>query len=112
MWRSVARIRRNMHNLRKSPRVADESMFGGMNINNGTEFPIIFARETAGRQRIGFSAIFRIVLAPFSLLSCFSSQPHANGVDGLWVSGRHEFAQISEMNHLMVNDSMRYAILM
>ncbi|KOM52160.1 hypothetical protein LR48_Vigan09g081900 [Vigna angularis] len=33
-----------------------------------------------------------------------------NGSDGVWVTG--EFSQVSEMNHLMVSDSMRYAILM
>ncbi|KAJ9176824.1 hypothetical protein P3X46_012096 [Hevea brasiliensis] len=100
-----------MQNIRKSPRVADESMFGGMNINNGAEYPI-FVRdmERPHRGRSGFSAMFRIVLSPLSLLSCFS-QPHPSGADGLWVSGG-EFAQLSEMNHLMVNDSMRYAILM
>lgn len=96
-----------MQNIRKSPRVADESMFGGMNINNGTEYPM----ERSHRWSSGFSAMFRIVLAPLSLLSCFS-QPHPSGsADGLWVSGG-EFSQLSEMNHLMVNDSMRYAILM
>lgn len=57
----------------------------------------------------GFSMIYSVLRTPFSLLSCFS-QPHVNGVDGMWVSG--EFARISEVNHLMVNDSMRYAILM
>ncbi|EEF27871.1 conserved hypothetical protein [Ricinus communis] len=92
--------------MRKSPRVADESMF----INNGAEFPIFVREMDRSRHRwSGLSAIFSIVLAPLSLLSCFS-QPHANGADGLWVSG--ELAQLSEMNHLMVNDSMRYAILM
>ena len=96
-----------MQNIRKSPRVADESMFGGL---NGAEFPILVPDMNRSRRWNGLSsAIFRIVLAPFSILSC-SSQPHVNGADGLWVTG--EFAQLSEMNQLMVNDSMRYAILM
>lgn len=106
MWRRLARLRRNMENIRKSPRVADESMFGGV---NGVEFPILVHDIDRPRRWDGFSAIFSIVLAPLSILSCFS-QPHVNGADGLWVSG--EFAQLSEMNHIMVNDSMRYAILM
>ncbi|KAJ0111487.1 hypothetical protein Patl1_01882 [Pistacia atlantica] len=91
MWRMLVVMRRNLQNIRKSPRVADENMF---NIN-GTELPIL-VHDT-------------LVRAPLSIVSCFS-QPHVNGADGVWVSG--EFAQISEMNHLMVSDSMRYAILM
>ncbi|KAJ4830377.1 hypothetical protein Tsubulata_041233 [Turnera subulata] len=97
-----------MQNIRKSPRVADENMFN----NGGGEYPINFAdRHRAGRwnNNGAFSAILSVLLVPFSILSCFS-QPHVNGADGLWVSG--EFVQLSEMNHLMVNDSMRYAILM
>ncbi|KAG8640513.1 uncharacterized protein LOC110607968 [Manihot esculenta] len=113
MWRSLARLRRNMQNIRKSPRVADESMFGGMNINHGAEYPI-FVRDmerVPQRWSRGFSAVFRVVLAPLSIISCFSP-PHTNsGGDRMWVSGA-DFAQLSEMNHLMVNDSMRYAILM
>ncbi|KAJ6401423.1 hypothetical protein OIU84_016771, partial [Salix udensis] len=38
MWRKLARLRSNVQNIGKSPRVADESMFGGM---NGAEFPIL-----------------------------------------------------------------------
>ena len=106
MWHKLARLRRNVQNIRKSPRVADESMFGGM---NGAEFPILVRDMNRAQRWNSLSALFRIVLAPFSILSC-SSQPHVNGADGLWVTG--EFAQLSEMNHLMVNDSMRYAILM
>ncbi|XP_061970130.1 uncharacterized protein LOC133692962 [Populus nigra] len=106
MWHKLARLRRNVQNIRKSPRVADESMFGGM---NGAEFPILVRDMNREQRWNSLSALFRIVLAPFSILSC-SSQPHVNGADGLWVTG--EFAQLSEMNHLMVNDSMRYAILM
>ncbi|KAJ6403989.1 hypothetical protein OIU85_020211 [Salix viminalis] len=109
MWQKLARLRRNVQNIRKSPRVADESMFGGM---NGAEFPILVPDLNRARRWNGLSAaLFRVVLAPFSILSC-SSQPHhhVNGADGLWVTG--QFAQLSEMNQLMVNDSMRYAILM
>ncbi|KAH8489606.1 hypothetical protein Peur_058923 [Populus x canadensis] len=107
MWRKLARLRSNVQNIRKSPRVADESMFGGM---NGAEFPILVRDMNRTQRWNALSALLRIVLAPFSIPSCFSSQPHVHGADGLWVTG--EFAQLSEMNHLMVNDSMRYAILM
>ncbi|KAJ8749167.1 hypothetical protein K2173_018638 [Erythroxylum novogranatense] len=109
MWRSLARLGLNMRNIRKSPRVADESMFRGMNMINGTEYPTLVRDMDRPHRWNAFSAIISIVLAPISILSCFS-QPHVNGADGLWLSG--EFEQLSEMNHLMVNDSMRYAILM
>lgn len=87
--------------------MADENMLGD---GNGTELPII-GNGTDGRRCVsnGFSAIYNMVQAPLSLLSCFS-HPRVNGADGLWVSG--DFASFSEINHLVVNDSMRYAILM
>ncbi|KAJ9686660.1 hypothetical protein PVL29_015504 [Vitis rotundifolia] len=107
MWHMLAAMRRNFQNIRKSPKVADENMFGG---GNQAELPI-FGRDMERRARgwDGFSAVYSIVRVPLSLLSCFS-HPHVNGADGVWVSG--DFAHISEMNHLMVSDSMRYAILM
>lgn len=102
-------MRQNLQNMRKSPRVADENMFGDQ--GNGVGLPHNAA--VAGRPRHGwhgFSVICSIVLAPLSLLSCLS-HPHISGTDhGVWVSG--DIARISEMNHLMVSDSMRYAILM
>ncbi|OMO75826.1 hypothetical protein COLO4_25851 [Corchorus olitorius] len=82
---------------------------GGVNNNNGGEMPIFIDGRGGRGSWNGVSVICSVVRAPLSLLSCFS-QPHANGADGVWVST--EFAQISEMNHLMVSDSMRYAILM
>ncbi|KAK8717791.1 hypothetical protein V6N13_045047 [Hibiscus sabdariffa] len=94
MWRMLAVLRRNLQNMKKSHRVADENM-------------VVVDRR---RSWNGLSVICSVVRAPFSLVSCFS-QPHVNGADGVWVSS-HEFSQISEMNHLMVSDSMRYAILM
>ncbi|XP_044494259.1 uncharacterized protein LOC123217342 [Mangifera indica] len=110
MWRMLVVMKRNLQNIRKSPRVADENMF---NIN-GAELPILvhdmnIRRRSSHRGWNAFSLIYALVRAPLSIVSCFS-QPHVNGADGVWVSG--EFAQISEMNHLMVSDSMRYAILM
>lgn len=98
-------MRQNLQNMRKSPRVADENMVGDQAIGVGLP-------QNAGRPRHGwngFSVICSIVLAPLSLLSCLS-HPHISGTDGVWVSG--DIAHISEMNHLMVSDSMRYAILM
>ncbi|XP_057954827.1 uncharacterized protein LOC131148886 [Malania oleifera] len=95
-------LRRNLQNMRKSSRVADESMFG-------RELPIFGYDDGGGRRRFAF--ISDLVRAPLWLLSCFCSQPHGSGgADGAWASG--EFARISEVNHLMVSDSMRYAILM
>ncbi|KAK9056803.1 hypothetical protein SSX86_024166 [Deinandra increscens subsp. villosa] len=96
-----------MRNMKKSPKVADESMFAE---GNGLQFP-----NMTRHARQGFSThlvlIYNIIKAPFSLLSCLSSQSTISGAtDGVWVSG--ERAQMSEINHLMVNDSMRYVILM
>jgi hypothetical protein len=107
MWSMVSSVSRNLQNMKKSPRVADESMFAG---GNGAELPI-YARDMERRRHgwNGFSFIYTVLRAPIAILSCFS-HPHVNGADGVWVSG--EFAQLSEMNHLMVSDSMRYAILM
>ncbi|KVH93152.1 uncharacterized protein LOC112517019 [Cynara cardunculus var. scolymus] len=106
MRRILAVMRQNIENMKKSPKVADENMFGE---GNGTEFPIIAHHTRQGRS--GLSLIHSIVRAPLSLVSCLSSHPHINGAtDGVWVSG--ELTRISEVNHLMVSDSMRYAILM
>ncbi|BAT88710.1 hypothetical protein LR48_Vigan10g069200 [Vigna angularis] len=99
MWRLLSVVTRKLQNTKKSSsRVADENMFE--------------AAANGGRREHGWSGIsliYGILHAPISILSCVS-HPEANGSDGVWVSG--EFVQISEMNHLMVNDSMRYAILM
>lgn len=92
-------MRQNLQNMGKSPRVADENM-----INNNE-----VRRSTRQHNWTGFSIIYGVFRAPFALFSCVN-QPRINGTDGVWVSG--EFSQISEMNHLMVSDSMRYAILM
>lgn len=101
MWR--------MLRPRKSPRVADETML------NGAHPLPMFVHGMNRRSRrdalnLAFSIIYTVVRVPVEVFSCFS-QPHVNGAaDGSWVSG--EFTQISEMNHLMVSDSLRYAILM
>ncbi|TYH63557.1 hypothetical protein ES332_D07G201000v1 [Gossypium tomentosum] len=100
-------LRRNLQNIKKSPRVADENRYGGggnSNNNNG----IFIDRSSSRGSWNGISVICNAVRAPLSLVSCFFAQPHVNGAtDGVWVST--EIAQISEMNHLMVSDSMRYA---
>lgn len=84
--------------MRKSPRVADESVVaaGG-------------AAAEARRRPGGISAVYGLCRASASMLACFSA-PRASGVDGAWASG--EFGRMPEMNHLMVSDGMRYAILM
>lgn len=111
MWRLAAAVRRNLHNIRKSPRVADESMYGvGVaGVDGGGRVAAVVDGGRREGNSYGFSMIYSLLRTPFSILSCFS-QPHVNGVDGMWVSG--EFPRISEVNHLMVSDSMRYAILM
>ncbi|CAN4084295.1 unnamed protein product [Withania somnifera] len=99
MLRLLVTMRQNLQNMGKSPRVADENM---TNISRG-------GRSTRQHNWIRFSIIYSIFRAPLALLSCLN-HPRINGTDGVWVSG--EFSQISELNHLMVSDSMRYAILM
>lgn len=91
---------------RKSPRVADENMFGDN--GNGVGLPIL-AQNRTRQGWYGLTVICSIVRAPLSLLSCLS-HPHINNADGVLASG--ELARMSEMNNLMVSDSMRYAILM
>ncbi|KAI6672667.1 hypothetical protein NL676_000573 [Syzygium grande] len=96
---------------RKSSKVADEAMLGG---GNRTDLPI-FAQDPDGRSAHGWGGLpvllYGIFRATAAVISCFSP-PHVNGADGVWVSS-HEFGhQVSEMNHLIVSDSMRYAILM
>ncbi|KAJ1377231.1 hypothetical protein SESBI_49118 [Sesbania bispinosa] len=109
MWRLVAVVRRNLQNMKKGSRVADENMFEAGDV---VELPMF--RGDRGRRQHGWSGfsviIYAIVQAPISMISCVSNPHVNNGSDGVWASG--EFAQISEMNHVMVNDSMRYAILM
>nr|XP_043626024.1 uncharacterized protein LOC122597500 [Erigeron canadensis] len=108
MRRILAVMRQNIENMRKSPKVADENMFGE---GNGTEFPII-GHHTTRQGRNGLSLIHSIVKAPLSLVSClsFHNGTTTTTADGVWVSG--DLTRISEVNHLMVSDSMRYAILM
>ncbi|XP_071717361.1 uncharacterized protein [Rutidosis leptorrhynchoides] len=95
MRRILAVMRQNIENMSKSPKVADENMFEeGHHARHG--------------RNNGLSIIHSIVKAPLSLVSCLSF--HHNAADGVWVSG--ELTRISEVNHHIVNDSMRYAILM
>ncbi|KAB1208696.1 hypothetical protein CJ030_MR6G006737 [Morella rubra] len=100
MWRMLTAVKRNLRNRKKSPRVADESILAG---GNAAESPISARRQGGGS---GFSFLYKVVRSTISTLSCIS-YPHVNGADGMWASG--EFAQ---MNHLIVSDSMRYAIMM
>ncbi|KAL8209128.1 hypothetical protein R6Q59_033485 [Mikania micrantha] len=93
--------------MKKSCKVVDESMFRA---GSEPEFPNM-AQHTRVRLLSHFGLIYNIIKAPLSLLSCLSSHSHVSGAtDGVWVSG--ELARMSEVNHLMVNDSMRYLILM
>ncbi|XP_010557691.1 PREDICTED: uncharacterized protein LOC104826613 [Tarenaya hassleriana] len=93
MFEMLSVLRQNLQNLRKSPRVADESAS-----------TVIVAD---GRRDGNGNGLMRI---PLSILSCFAV-PRVRGTDGLWVSGDY-YARVSEVNHLMVSDGMRYAILM
>ncbi|XP_022985817.1 uncharacterized protein LOC111483748 [Cucurbita maxima] len=111
MWRLIAALRPTLHNFTNSHRVADESMF------TTTEFPIYAVANHHHHRRPAahrtFSAVFSIIRAPFSILSCFAPPPVHSSADTFWLSTDHYFAStISETNHLMVSDGMRYAMLM
>ncbi|KAK4275806.1 hypothetical protein QN277_018827 [Acacia crassicarpa] len=122
MWRLLAAMARRLENMKKSPRVADENMFaaaGGEGGNTGGDH-----REGGGRRRSqGWSLIHSILLAPVSVILCVSSNNNsdygnygASGStgnfinDGFWGSGDYE--HFSDMNQMIVSDSMRFAILM
>ncbi|KAL8477920.1 hypothetical protein ACS0TY_029996 [Phlomoides rotata] len=91
----MATIRRNLVNTKKNAsRVADEAIATAA------------ASSPPSRWNNGASFLGSVLLAPFS---CLSSS-HPNGPDGIWVSA--ELPQTSELTHLMVRDSLRYAILM
>lgn len=97
----------------KSSRVADEdSIRGGGTVDEAQ----IFVRDggNAGeRLPLGISVLYGVLIrAPLSILSACFVQPRvsSNGADGAWTSG--DFARASEMNQLVVSDSIRYALLM
>nr|XP_043628692.1 uncharacterized protein LOC122600098 [Erigeron canadensis] len=101
MIQVLAVMSRNIRNMKKSTKVADENMFTE---GNGVELPVMNHGARQGSFN-GFSIIYSILRAPLSLLSCLSSHSHG-AADGVWVSG--EFARISEVNHhILVSDSMR-----
>ncbi|KAF6145011.1 hypothetical protein GIB67_013362 [Kingdonia uniflora] len=92
MWRYLLTMKKNLQNIKKSSRVADENMFGNEN-------------EVVIRQEVSiFSNLMKV---SHSFISCISPQSHG-GDHGVWVSD--EFARMEEINNLMVNDSLRYAI--
>nr|XP_043622318.1 uncharacterized protein LOC122593921 [Erigeron canadensis] len=97
-----------MRSMKKSPKVADESK---LEEENGVEFPTMGQHTRPGFSS-GLSLIYRVIRAPLSsLVSCISFDRRISGAtDRVWVSG--EPSRMSEANHLMVIDSMRYAILM
>ncbi|XP_021742536.1 uncharacterized protein LOC110708658 [Chenopodium quinoa] len=107
MSRTFMALREHVLTKRKSPKVADEAMFGnGM----GTIMPIYADEVEQNRQPWnGLLVFYTIVRIPFSILSCFSKR-HGNTADRTWVTG--DTMRTSEIDHLMVSDSMRYAILM
>ena len=99
MTQMLSILRRNLQNLRKSPRVADETEMA----STTQEARVVAHNE----RRDGANAV--MMRFPFSIISCFAV-PRVSGTDGLWMSG--DYASVSEVNHLMVSDGMRYAILM
>ncbi|CAF1857550.1 unnamed protein product [Brassica napus] len=99
MTQMLSILRRNLQNLRKSPRVADETEMASTTQGAG----VVAHNERRDRAN---AVMMRF---PFSIISCFAV-PRVSGTDGLWMSG--DYASVSEVNHLMASDGMRYAILM
>ncbi|XP_051151784.1 uncharacterized protein LOC127265818 [Andrographis paniculata] len=64
--------------------------------------------ESTWKHKVSF--LCDILLAPLSMLSCLSHPYMSSAADGVWVSA--ELPHTSEVTHLMVRDSLRYAILM
>ncbi|CAN6820968.1 unnamed protein product, partial [Brassica oleracea] len=91
MLKMLSVLRRNLQSLRKSPRVADESALPSTTVNGD-------------RRANGVMMKF-----PLKIMSCFAV-PRGSRADGVWVSG--DYGKVSEVNHLMVCDGMRYALLM
>ncbi|CAA7016065.1 unnamed protein product [Microthlaspi erraticum] len=105
MTQMLTVLRRNLQNLRKSPRVADETELASTSVNiNGVGTGGVAHHN---ERRDGSNAV--MMRFPFSIISCFAV-PRVRGTDGLWMSG--DYDSVSEVNHLMVSDGMRYAILM
>ncbi|XP_019096463.1 PREDICTED: uncharacterized protein LOC109130849 [Camelina sativa] len=86
-----------LRNLRKSPRVADESALP----------PTAVDGDYGGEDGSNNGMMMKF---PLSIMSCFAV-PRVSKTDGVWVSG--DYGRVSsEVNHLMVCDGMRYALLM
>lgn len=94
MWQLMVSVKRSLHQ-RTRHRIADETMVTADGL----------CRVQGDGPRPSF---FRtLLLAPLTLLGCFSPQ-HIAGEQGMWLSG--ELARASDRDFLMVRDSMRYAI--
>lgn len=98
MSRTLTALREHVLTKRKTSKVADEAM-------------PMYADGVAGSRQTwnGFMVIYTIVRVPFSILSCFTKR-RGSTADRTWVTG--DLMRTSEIDHIMVSDSMRYAILM
>ncbi|XP_054792582.1 uncharacterized protein LOC129298221 [Prosopis cineraria] len=119
MWRLFAAVARNLENMKKSSRVADENMIAAEGGNTGDRAEEEGRRTRTRSRRQGLSLIHSILLAPMSVILCVSSNngdyynhgASGRGInDGFWGSGDYE--RFSDMNQMIVSDSMRFAILM
>ncbi|GMG98741.1 hypothetical protein Nepgr_000581 [Nepenthes gracilis] len=115
MLHRLAVLRRQIQGIRRSPKVADETMFAAHDDDGAGHAAHHLHQETERRGRAWhvFSAVYGIIRIPFSIIPCFSHH-HGNGdyvADGMWVAGGT--VSSSEMeHHLMVTESMRYVILL
>ncbi|KAJ6829175.1 uncharacterized protein M6B38_360215 [Iris pallida] len=99
MWQLLKAMKRQLSIRRrqKSSRVADESAVGSLQALN---------QAHVDRSVSSLSVLLVIVRAPLAVASCLMGQ--TDGMEEAWASG--EQPRTAEMDHLMVRDSMRYAI--
>ncbi|GFS30457.1 hypothetical protein Acr_00g0012030 [Actinidia rufa] len=75
MWRMLTVMRRNLQNMRKSPRVADENMFGDRNGAELAELPM-FGRGIERRDDqdgTGFQSFTALCVLQFPSFHAFHS---------------------------------------
>ncbi|KAH7674153.1 hypothetical protein IHE45_08G053700 [Dioscorea alata] len=101
MRRVLAAVKRRLNLTKKTARVADESSVGRGDGDG------LIGNPVTGRGGSPFSGFFMLMLAPLEAVSYLVCRP-GDGSGDVWPAG--ELPRASEMDYLMVRDSMRYAI--
>ncbi|KAJ8438070.1 hypothetical protein Cgig2_025475 [Carnegiea gigantea] len=100
-FRTFVTVGHHSLSKRKSPKVADETMFTTPS-GEGFAVPDHDTIRRIRQQSKSFLVISTIFCAPLALLSCFSYH-HDRGIsdtDRMWVTG--EMVRTAEMDHLMI----------